>query len=146
MLNQETRFTREKYQVEQAPESVGISQRKPCDGEKNDCLKGRVNIKSADSSGVASLILALEVSIIELVPLARQKQACCAVKIGEIATLQGGIEAHQNDGCHGGNQEKKDDCLSPWRRLRRECLFSVWIGEQQAAVYRTPAGSATSAG
>jgi hypothetical protein len=47
-----------------------------------------VNVESADASGVACLILTLDVSVVELMALAVSEHACGAVEVREVGALE----------------------------------------------------------
>ena len=63
-----------------------------------------MNVECAHSSGVAGLILALQVGIVELVSMARSQHARGTIKIREIGALQ-----ERRGAGHGERRERSDE-------------------------------------
>ncbi len=130
----------EKRHVQQRPQQVGAPQWQPCHRKIDNGFKGRVNVERPDSSGVSSLIFALNFGVIELMSVALSQHARGAVKIREIGALQRRRESCTEETGHREYKDQNKNRLSPGVDCRPASC--VWR-QHAAAVYRRWGRSAT---
>src|SRR5260370_37008625 len=99
-----------------------------------------MNVERSDSSGIASLIFALELGVMELMSVALSQHSRGAVKIREIGALKRSREMRTDESGQGEGENEKNKRL----HSRDDCQPASCIrGEHAAAVYRRCGRSAT---